>query len=588
MMAETPHQKGIDGASGPVRTGRRRLARYALWSLPVLLLLPLIAFLAVTWRRDAPVRPAGRTSPIADAARTGDFSKVNRLLGEGADANLPAADGASALLWAAYHGRADVVRALIEAGANADAANRYGVTPLLQASRTGDTAVIHVLLEAGANPNLAHPQGETPLMAAARSGAVEGVRLLLARGADVNATDTLADETALMWAAAEGHPEVVDVLLAAGANPNLRARVTSLIVHANADFPTGGFTALMWAARNGHAEVLQRLLERGADPTLTNGDGATATIVAIVNDRFDIAATLLDRGADPNDGSLYHAVDMHDGTTDMYALDGTRLRADHPNRLTASDLIQRLLERGADPNRPVVGQLHSTSLCCGPFVTFSPFYRAAIASDVNALELLLAKGADVAWSPARVQAQGADGSFGTNASPNEFAGWPPLRAAMRGGRGAPLANGPGVQQREGPPPFREPGSRRPLDAVKVLLDAGADVDALGPDGSAALHEAAESGQVEMVRALAKAGATLDRRNRDGRTALELAERQIEQSTSAAGTTSGDTPAPTPEGRGRSEVVAVLRELMARQGDAAPTASRSGGGAAEKRGPARVE
>ena len=120
----------------------------------------------------------------------------------------------------------------------------------------------------------------------------------------------------------------------------------------------------MFAARNGHEEVATALIKGGADPKLTNGDGLTATMIAIVNDRFDLAKTLIDLGADPNDGSLYFAVDMHDATTDMRAHDGSRLRADHPNKLTALDLVKLLLDRGADPNKPFVGQLHSTTLCC--------------------------------------------------------------------------------------------------------------------------------------------------------------------------------------------------------------------------------
>ena len=120
----------------------------------------------------------------------------------------------------------------------------------------------------------------------------------------------------------------------------------------------------MFAARNGHEDVVTALIKGGADPKLTNGDGATATMVAIVNDRFDLANKLVDLGADPNDGSLYFAVDMHDATTDMRAHDGSRLRADHPNKLTALDLVKLLLDRGADPNKAFVGQLHSTTLCC--------------------------------------------------------------------------------------------------------------------------------------------------------------------------------------------------------------------------------
>ena len=154
-----------------------------------------------------------------------------------------------------------------------------------------------------------------------------------------------------MWAAAEGHTEVVGMLLEAGANPNVRAHVTALEKREHADHPTGGFTPLMFAARNGHEATVRALIKGGADPNITNGDGATAMNIAIVNDRFDLARTLLDLGADPNDGSLYFAVDMHDATTDMRARDGSRLRADHPNTLNALDLVELLLDKGADANK---------------------------------------------------------------------------------------------------------------------------------------------------------------------------------------------------------------------------------------------
>ena len=139
-----------------------------------------------------------------------------------------------------------------------------------------------------------------------------------------------------------------------------RPTFRALTTRKNADHATGGFTALMFAVRNGHENVVRALVKGGADLKAINGDGVTATSIAITNDRFDLARTLLDLGADPNDGALYFAVDMHDATTDMRAHDGSRLRADHPNQLTALDLIKLLLERGADPNKPFVGQIHNT------------------------------------------------------------------------------------------------------------------------------------------------------------------------------------------------------------------------------------
>ena len=97
---------------------------------------------------------------------------------------------------------------------------------------------------------------------------------------------------------------------------------------------------------------MRRLVEGGADLKLTNADGATPMMLAIINDRFDLAAKLVELGADANDGSLYYAIEMRDATTDWRARDGSRLRVDHPNQLTALDLAKVLLDAGADPDKP--------------------------------------------------------------------------------------------------------------------------------------------------------------------------------------------------------------------------------------------
>ncbi|HJT86785.1 MAG TPA: ankyrin repeat domain-containing protein, partial [Bryobacteraceae bacterium] len=323
----------------------------------------------------------------AEAARADDLQEVHQLIQEHADVNAPTNDGTTPLLWAAYHRDAEMTRALLAAGAAVDTANHYGVTPLLQASRNGDVETMRALLDAGAQPTRWHPEGETPLMAASRTGSVDAVKLLLSRGSFVNAADPFQEETALMWASAEGHLETVKALLAAGADPNLKAHVSTLTERKDADHPSGGFTALMFAVRNGHADVAKALVAAGADLKATNADGATATIIAIVNDRFDLAKELLDLGANPNDGSLYFAVDMHDATTDMRAHDGSRLQPTHPNQLTAMGLVKVLLDLKADVNKPFIGALHSSTLCCGESINSTPFYRAALAADMEILKL---------------------------------------------------------------------------------------------------------------------------------------------------------------------------------------------------------
>ena len=272
-----------------------------------------------------------------------------------------------------------------------------------------------------------------------------------------------------------------------------------------------------------------------------------------MNDRFDLAAELVELGASANDGSLYFAVDMRDATTDMRAHDGSRLRADHPNKLTALDLVKLLLDRGADPNKPFVGQIHSTTLCCAPEVNSSAFYRAATAADVEVLTLMLAHGAQVEWTPTAVKREGRGGGRGMNGN----VGKTPIMQAMTGGRGAPFAAGPGFE-RLGPPPFREPANRQPADAVQALLAAGANPNVKAPDGSTPLHQAVQARQVPIIRALVAAGAKLDATNKDNLTPLLLAEKPEPPPPPGNNT---DSRAYRPKRDTREDVIAALRGLM---------------------------
>jgi len=521
----------------------------------LLVLLSLVMIFAVV------LAQAANSPALITATKDGDFETVRSLLAKGVNVNEPAPDGSTALLWAVHQSDLRMVRALVGAGAYLHAINRYGVTPLLEASRTGDTPIIAELLKAGADVRKSnHPEGETPLMAASRTGNLSAVELLLKAGSDPNAVDTYQKQTALMWASEEGQVDVVNALLAAGANPNAKAHVSELTTRKNADHATGGFTALMFAVRNGHENVVRALAKGEADLKATNGDGVTATAIAIENDRFDLARTLLDLGADPNDGALFFAVAMHDATTDMRAHDGSRLRAEHPNQLTALDLVKLLLERGADPNKPFVGQIHNTSLCCDPEQNSSPFFRAAIASDVEVLKLMIKHGAQVDWSPAEVKKNNKDGEAaggGGGRGLNANVGKTPAMMAMVGGRGAAFAAGPGFERLIAPP-FREASNRDPGDALKVLLDAGANPNAKTSDGATLLHQAVTARRTDMIRALAEAGAKFDAVNKENLTPLLLAEKP--KPPPPPGNNS-DSRVWRPRRDSREEVIATVRELM---------------------------
>ena len=64
---------------------------------------------------------------------------------------------------------------------------------------------------------------------------------------------------------------------------------------------------------------------------------------------------------------------------------------------------------------------------------------------------------------------------------------------------------------------------RSLDVARLLLDAGADPNAVEHAGYAPLHQAAEPGDVPLIRLLLNRGARPDRKDDQGRTPLDLAQ-----------------------------------------------------------------
>ena len=237
---------------------------------------------------------------------------------------------------------------------------------------------------------------------------------------------------------------------------------------------------------------------------------------------------------------------MRDATTDQFAFDGSRRRPDHQNTRTALDLMRILLEKGADPNKSFAGQLHSTSMPNTDRFDNTPFFRAAIAADVDALKLLIAHGADLEQSP--TVAAAAPAVFPAPARPargNPNAGRTAAMVAMSGGRGPGMTGGP-AYIRDGAAPYREPGSRKPEDAFALLLASGANPNAKGPDGNSLLHQAARAGNLDMIRALAGAKVDFTQTNNDGFTALDVAEGKQPAGAPARGGRGGP-----PRGRPRS-------------------------------------
>lgn len=471
---------------------------------------------------------------LVDAIRDGNRTTALALLDDGADPNAASDDGTTALHWAVANGDAELVARLVAAGADPNVANVYGATPMAEAAVSAGTEIIEALLEAGADPDAESEDGQTSLMLVARTANVGAARLLLEHGANVNARERLFGQTALMWAASQRRPQMVALLLEHGAEVDARSRIhdweRQVSGEPRAQYrPSGGLTPMLFAVREGCLDCVRLLLDAGADIDLPDPDGITPLIMAVANMRFDIAAFLLDAGADPNRWDwwgrtpLYLAVDLntlpHGGRPDRPVLDAT----------TSLELIERLLAAGANPNaqlklRPPfrnVGADRGVDHML--IIGTTPLLRAAKAGDVAAIELLLAHGAD----PTLTNRDGIN----------------PLMAAA------------GLGTAEQDTTGRYKTEAQAIESIRLLMEAGLDVNATDRRGRTALHGAALQGYNEVVRYLASVGARLDVEDGSGYTPLDT----------ALGLAGGFGFSGR-EGVVRPDTAAVIRELLAQRGE----------------------
>ncbi len=450
------------------------------------------AWLAVALLGASPLAAAGADAPLADAVQRQDLAAVGDLLRTSTDVNARQVDGMTALHWAAYHDDVELVTRLAAAGADVRAANRYGVTPLSLAAENANVAMVERLLEAGADPNTTLPGGETVLMTAARTGRVGAVRALLEAGADLAAQEPARGQTALMWAVAEGHADVVETLVEVGA-----------------DFRTpldSGFTPFLFAVREGHLGVVHTLLSAGVavnrpveevvrrERQYRTGRplrvGATPLMVAITNAHWDVAAALLDAGADPDAAGP--------GYTALHLIPRVRKPGGGDNdpapygsgRMSSLDLVRKLAAHGADLDARMTARRNLNNTRHHEAGS-TPFMLAALVADAELMRTLAELGADPL------------------AKNDEFS--TPLMAAA------------GLGTRS---PGEDAGTEHEvLEAVKLVLDLGDDINAVDDNGETAMHGAAYKNLPRVVEFLAANGARIEvwnEENRYGWTPLTIA------------------------------------------------------------------
>ena len=492
-------------------------------------------------------------TPLMIAAHMDSKDAADALLNRGADIALRNDEGGTALFYAAQQNAGATVELLLDRGAVVDSTRDDGTTPLHWAARAdaGDTA--EILLDGGADANRAADDGRTPLHWAARADAGDTAEILLDGGADANrAADD--GQTPLHSAASGNARDTAELLLDRGAVLGAEETSGALALHYAAFFNaaeiaallldrgtaihsprTDGFTPLHDAARNNAHRTAELLLHRGADPNARTNYAETPLSLAVREASAEVTQLLLDRGAEVQTlvggavgpALLFGAVRMnHPEIADFLLLEGGDPNARDDNghtllhaaaRANAIEAVRLLLDRGAAINAfsRANDEPQETDAATGN----TALHEAAASNSGETLRLLLDRGADIN----RTDHYGTTPLYRAVENLADDAVQILIRAdadvdthdPIRDDEVPEIAWGLGT-------PLHAASRKDALQLARLLVTAGANVNAPDGDGWTPIHTAARSNSGEMITFLLSQGANVKAKTNDGETLLHSA------------------------------------------------------------------
>ena len=353
---------------------------------------------------------------------------------------------------ASRSGNLETVQYVLSRNPNIDLQGGRYHNALQAGAHSGNILVIQALLVAGARDTSRGGFYGTAVNAAAEKGSAQMLRDLLLHLTDEE-KETIINFPggtyghAVIAAAARGDQEVVKILLSQGA----------LVDQCNAT----GTTALHQAAANGHVQAIEVLLAWGAEINPLSSVYGTPLHAACRGVHAEVAKRMLATGVDVSIRDHRQRLPLHEAAQAKEGLDNVfqdilRLRPDLINEVD-SDNTTALHLASITGNTAIVNSLLDAKANCsiGDKFQAQPLFRAAGCGHADVVELLLRKG---------------------NADPNAKDCFG--RTALHG-----------------------PAQTNDVRVHEHLINANADVNAIGSDKKTPLHEACNMGRIKNVELL---------------------------------------------------------------------------------------
>jgi cytohesin len=440
-------------------------------------------------------RANNELTPLFGAITANKENNVRYLLSAGADPNARQNEGDTPLM-PAVSLAPEIVPVLIAYGAKVNARNNTGVTPLMLAARNiQDSSALKALLKAGANPRMIDDGGLGAVHHAAFSGNVAALAVLIDAGVEIDFTG-VNGQTALILAADFDQMAAIDWLLLHG------ARVESMLTREQE-------SPLSIALRHGYFPIAERLLKAGANPNHRLANGDSLLLAAARRKNQAEVELLLKAGAATDD------VDQRGSTALAFVAYGGSIK-----------IVEALLKAGADPNRPNnSGEL--------------PINSAIQNGHVDIVKLLFEHGAryDISDNQQRTLAHFIPFSRseeifrllvvrGVPLDKLDYLGNTPLHNAIGTDRMEAVSSLLNMHvplnvrnPRTGSTPLAIAAEFNRVEAGRLLLARGVDVELANNQGVTPLSYAASKGHFSLAKLLLDHGAKVEVSDRFGQTPL---------------------------------------------------------------------